>query len=444
MIQKTFSTLVCGLATMTLAIAPIAAQAQTTPSGAINIPSDVQILGRNDPNNRSATAVVNGTVITGTDVDQRVALLVAASQGELPEAELQRVKMQVLRNLIDETLQIQASEAQEMPVTDAEVNERYMAVARQNFASDPTQMDRYLESVGSSPASLKRQIRGEIAWNNVIRRNISPFVNVSEEEVREEMARREAQKGTEEYRIGEIYLSATPETRAAVLQNASQIMEQLRQGGSFVAYARQFSESTSAVNGGDLGFLKLNTLPTAMATQAQTMQPGQLVGPFEIPGGFIIMYLIDKRTIGLADPRDAMLSLKQVSIGFAPGTTENAATARIERFSQAVGNIRGCGDADAVAASVGAEVVQNEIRARTLPEQLQAMLLNMQVGQTTAPFGSLADGVRVLVLCGRDDPEQANSDTFEEIMNQKEGERIEKRAQRYLRDLRNDAFIEYN
>lgn len=443
-IQKTISRLLCGLATLSLATGPIALQAQNSTTGGLNIPADVRILGKNDPNDRAATAVVNGTVITGTDVDQRVALLVAASEGELPPEELNRVKMQVLRNLIDETLQIQAAEALEVPVVDAEVEQRYDDLARQNFASDPKRMDTYLTSVGSSPASLKRQIRGELAWNNVIRRNISPFVNVSAEEVREDIARREAEKGTEEYRLGEIYLSATPETREAVLQNGIQIVRQLQQGGSFVAYARQFSESSTAVNGGDLGFLKLGTLPAAMADQARQMQPGQLVGPFEIPGGFVIMYLIDKRTIGLADPRDALLSLKQVSITFAPGTNEAVAAKQIEAFSNAVRNIRGCGDADAVAARIGAEVVENQIRARALPEQLQAPLLSIQVGQATPPFGSITDGVRVLVLCGRDDPEVDNSADFEEIMQQKESERIQKRAQRYLRDLRNDAFIEWD
>ncbi len=435
------------LAAVALAIGPVAVPtavyAQTT-TGALNIPADVRILGTNDPNNRSATAVVNGTVITGTDVDHRVALLVSASQGELPEAELQRVKMQVLRNLIDETLQIQAAVDQEIPVENAQVDQRYAELARQNFSSDPGQMDTYLLSIGSSPASLKRQIRGEMAWNNVIRRNISPFVNVSEEEVREDMARRDAEKGTDEYRLGEIYLSATPENQAAVLQNAQQIVTQLQQGGSFVAYARQFSESTSAVNGGDLGFLKLSTLPAAMAAQAQAMQPGQLNGPFEIPGGLMIMYLIDKRTIGQADPRDAMLDLKQMSINFEPGASEQQARARLERFTAAVQSIRGCGNAEEIAAGVGAEVVENQIRARSLPEQLQNSLLSIQVGQATPPFGSVTDGVRVLILCGRDDPEEVSLDDFDQLMNQKEQERIQKRAQRYLRDLRNDAYIEYS
>ncbi len=51
-----------------------------------------------------ATAIVNGEVITQTDVDQRLALLVIANEGKLPADQVDELRQQVLRNLIDETL----------------------------------------------------------------------------------------------------------------------------------------------------------------------------------------------------------------------------------------------------------------------------------------------------------------------------------------------------
>ena len=121
------------------------------------------------------------------------------------------------------------------------------------------------------------------------------------------------------------------------------------------------------------------------------------------------------------------------------------AAQQVQAFSTGVQNMRGCGDADAVAGSLGASVVTNDqIRARSLPEQLQNIVLNLQVGQSTPPFGSIEEGVRVLMLCGRDDPEVVGGPSFDDMMNQLEDERVNKRAQRYLRDLRNDAYIDYN
>ncbi|WP_291180635.1 peptidylprolyl isomerase [Erythrobacter sp.] len=448
MTAKMFSRLLSLAAATGLAAAPIAGQAQqaTAQGNLLGLPSDLSMLRDTDPNRRVATAVVNGFVITETDVDHRVALLLAANQRPVSEEEMIRVRMQVLRNLIDETLQIQAAEAQELEVAQAEIDQTYAGVAAQNFEQRPESMDEYLRSIGSSPATLKRQIKGELAWNRLLRRNIAPFVNVSAEEVNELIERLEASRGTEEYRLGEIYLSATPETEAAVEANANQIVEQLRQGGSFVAYARQFSEASTAAVGGDLGWIQLAQLKNAqLEAVASEMSPGQLVGPIRIPGGFSILYLIDKRQVLMADPRDALLSLKQIQITFDPGTTPEAAQQRVAAFTEGVRAIRGCGDADNAAAALGATVVTNDqIRVRSLPDQLQNIILQLQVGQSTPPFGSFEEGVRVLMLCGRDDPQIAAGPDFDQLMGQLEDERVQKRAQRYLRDLRNDAFIEYN
>ena len=443
-----FSRLLSVAAAAGLAATPIVGQAQqaTAQGDLLGLPSDLSMLGETDPNRRVATALVNGFVITETDVNHRVALLLAANQRPVSDEEMVRIRMQVLRNLIDETLQIQAAEAQEMELPQAEVDQTYNRVAAQNFEQNPRAMDEYLRSIGSSPESLKRQIKGEMAWNNLLRRNVSPFINVSAEEVNELIERLEASRGTEEYRLGEIYLSATPETQAAVEANANKIVEQLRQGGSFVAYARQFSEASTAAVGGDLGWIQLAQLKNAeLEAVAREMNPGQLVGPIRIPGGFSILYLIDKRQVLMADPRDAVLSLKQIQITFDPGTSEATAQQRVARFTEGVQAIRGCGDAENAAAALGATVVTNDqIRVRSLPDQLQNILLQLQVGQSTPPFGSFEEGVRVLMLCGRDDPQIAEGPDFDQLMGQLENERVEKRAQRYLRDLRNDAYIEYN
>ena len=436
-----------------LAVQPAPAQDEAAPAPgveegtAFDIPEDIQVLAPMDPNARRATAKVNGQIITGTDVDQRLALIVAANEGaEIPAEEMQRLRLQVLRNLIDETLQIQEATAQDMAVTKDEVDQYFIRFAQQRFGRAPADLENHLKSLGSSSASLKRQIEGELAWNRLLQRNVQPFVNVSADEVNELYQRIQANKGQPEYKIAEIYLSSTPATHEQVAQNARRIIDQIRQGGSFVAYARQFSEASTAAVGGDLGWIKLEQLqnPTLEAA-ARDLQPGQLIGPVEIPGGFSILYLQDKRQVGMADPRDAVLSLMQISLALPPGTTEAQGREKATIFNQAVQNMRGCGDANAAAAAIGATVVTNDgIQARTLPAALQDLVLNLNVGQATPPFGDPTEEVRVLMLCGRDDPAASGGPTYDELMSQLEDDRIGKRAQRYLRDLRRDAVVEYN
>lgn len=430
------------IAAVSLTVSPVLAQGANSP---LNIPANPTMFGKNDPNLRRATAIINGEIVTGTDVEQRLALIVSANQGKIDAEEKERLRMQVLRNLIDETLQIQEAKAADVPADDAQVEATYERVATQNFGQSPEALEKYLARIGSSSASLKRQIRGELAWQNLLRRNVQPFVNISEGEVQEAMQRLEASKGTEEYRIGEIFLAATDVNKQQVFANAEKIVEQLKGGGSFVAYARQYSEASTAAVGGDLGWIRLAQLPSELSAAAGTMAAGQLAGPIEIRGGFSILYLIDKRQVLTADPRDALLSLKQISIEFPKGTSNETAGKRAAEFAAAVKAIKGCGDAEAQATKIGATVVANDqIKARDLPGALQETLLNLPVGQTTPPFGSIEEGVRVLMLCGRDDPKVSNGPSFDEMMAQMEDDRVNKRAQTYLRDLRRDAVIEYN
>ena len=429
------------------ALTPLIAQTASdaiAPESNLDIPEGQQLFGKNDPNVRRATAQVNGEIITGTDIDHRLALIVAANDNKLPPEELARFRAQILTNLIDETLQIQEAAANEIEVTEAEVNQYFDRVARQNFNRPVNEVEKYLASIGASIATLKRQIKGELSWSRLLSRNVRPSANVSDDEVNAIIERIKATKGTTEYRLGEIYLAATPETLPAVQESAGKIIDQLRQGGNFVAYARQFSEASTASVVGDLGWLSLAQLPQSLATAAASMNSNEIKAVAS-PGGISILLLIDKRQVATSDPRDSVLSLKQIAISFPKGMTEVQVTPLIKRFSEETQKISGCGVADEMARKLGADVVNRDgIKIRDLPAPLQQVMLDLQVGQSTPPYGSLEDGVRVFVLCGRDAPQEAASESFDEIMSRLEEDRVNKRARIYLRDLRRDAVIEYN
>lgn len=411
------------------------------PSANLNLPTSLTTFGKVDPTFRKPTAIINGEIITGTDVDHRLGLIMIANGGKIPEDEKERLRVQVFRNIIDEMLQIQEAKANKIEITKADIDQSFARVS-QNFKRTPDQMNQYLTGSGSSARTMRQQIHAEIAWSRLLRRKVE--VNVSDAEVNAIMKRLEDAKGTAEFRVGEIYLSASSENAAQVTANLRKIIEQLRGGGSFQAYARQFSEASTAGQGGDLGWVRAAQLPDALSQAVQEIAIGQIAGPIEIPGGFSVIYLLDKRQVLVADPRDAVMSLRQLAMTFPPTMAAADAQARATKLGQATQAMGGCGKVDEVAASVGAEVVDNDqVKIRDLPGPLQEILLKLQVGEATPPFGSKEEGVRVLVLCGRDDPVDAGAPSFEQIMAQLEEERVSKRAQRYLRDLRRDAVVEY-
>ena len=423
--------------------ASLLAQAAPRTFSANDLPEMV-VLGDVDPTLRKAQAIVNGDVITDTDIDQRLGLVLAANGGRVADEEKQRLRLQNIRNLIDEKLQLQEAAENDIRINEADVTRSFERIA-QNFKRTPAQFEIYLKGNSSSSNSLKAQIRAEMAWSRVLRRKVEPMVNVGDDEVQQVIDKLNAAKGKDEFHVGEIFLSATPETLDAVMQDASRIVGQVRGGASFVAYARQFSEASSAGLGGDLGWVRGEQLNSAVSTTVAALEPGQVTDAIPVTGGVAIMALIEKRQVLAADPLMAQLSLKQLTIPLKADTTEAQARAKVEEIGRLSQNTGGCGGVEALAQKVGGEVAFNDaVRMKDLPAQLQAILGRMSIGEATPAFGSAEEGLRVLVLCGRDDSQvQAKAPTFEEIYAQMNDERVNMRARRYLRDLRRDAIVDY-
>jgi len=417
-------------------------QPEANSTQSLRLPENPQVFGTAMPSVVKATAIVNGDVITQTDIEQRLALLAIANGGKIPDEERQRLSEQVLRNLIDETLQIQAAKQEKIDIKQSDIDKTVQRVA-ENVKRTPATLGDYLEQNGSNIKTLRRQIEGEIAWQRLQRAKIESGISVGDDEVKAVLDRMNASKGTEEYHVGEIFLSSTPATESQTLDNANKILDALKNGASFAGYARQYSEASTAAVGGDLGWVRPEQLPASLATTLREMTPGTVSNPIEVPGGVSIIAVQDTRKIMTADPRDAVLSLKQVSISFPKGMAKTAAEPVVSQFAAAARAIGGCGGAEKIAADFHGEVVtSDQVKMRDLPPALQQMMMPMQVGQATQPFGSLEEGVRVLVICGRDEA-SANEPSFDDVYNSINEERVNTRARRYLRDLRRDAVIEY-
>ena len=433
------------LGVMLMAAVPMAASAQEDGDSAspLDLPRDVKVLAPADPSVRKATAIVNGTIITETDVDQRLALVLAANQGKINDEEKARLRIQVLSNLVDEALQIQEAAANKIVIEPKEIDGTFNRIATQ-FKRTPQQFADYVRSQGSSAASLRRQIEGELAWRRVLGRQVEPFVSVSDEEVNQVIKRLQASKGAPEYHVGEIFISSTPATQTQAQANAQRIVDQVRQGASFVAYARQYSEASTAAVGGDLGWVRAEQLPDAIAGVLPQLPAGQVTNPIPVGGGYSIIALLDKRQVLTSDPRDAVLALKQISITFPPNTSRAQAQPTVSAFTEGLKALQGCGKVAELAQRLKADVIDNDqVKVRDLPPALQPIMLGLRVGEASPPFGSSDDGVRALVVCGRDEPADATAPSFEEIQSQLSDERVNLRARRYLRDLRRDAVIDY-
>jgi peptidyl-prolyl cis-trans isomerase SurA len=423
------------------AAAPVLAQEDQSSVAQAGGFSPIEVVGRNDPRVRKAAAIINGAVVTDLDVDQRLNLALAASGTRLPPEEQARLRAQVLRNLIDEKIQIAEAKEHEVVIDDKAVAEYFTQVAK-NFKQSPDEFGEFLKSNGSSRESLKDQIRAEMAWSRLLRRRVEPLVNVGDDEVTAIVDKLKASKGKDEFRLSEIFLPATTENEADVQNLATRILEQIKRGGSFVVFARQYSEASTAAVGGDRGWVSAAQLDPTLAASVAKLDAGKVAGPIRAPGGFYLLLLNEKRKTLAANPLDATLTLKQVAVPFSEGMTQDQAEAVIKKLTAASSVTTGCGRAEELAKSVNGKVTDlPPSRIRDLPEGLHTQLEALKIGQATEPFGTAKDA-RVLVLCGRDDPAEAEPN-YDEVYAQLNEQRVGLMARRYLRDLRRDAVVDY-
>ena len=240
-------------------------------------------------------AVVNDEVISVLDLAMRVRLaIVGAGVRDTQEAR-RRLTPQVLNGLINERLQLQEAERLDISITDDQVAAALQQIATQNNMTEG-QFLGMLRNRGIIPTTLIDQIRAQIAWQTVIQRRLRPTIAISNEEIQEVVSRLEARQGSVQRRISEIFVaveSAAKEDEA--LANANRLLEQLRAGANFSGLARQFSQSSTARLGGDLGWVRDGELAEELNTALFQMGPGDISAPIRTPSGFYILLLRDMR-----------------------------------------------------------------------------------------------------------------------------------------------------
>ena len=142
-------------------------------------------------------AVVNGQAITSADVAARSRLLLSSfGQAPTPEA-LQRLRPQVLRNLIDERLRLQEVQRRRILVTDREVADQVGRI-EQRLGLPPGGLARQMAASGIDPRTLYDQLRAQLGWFRLIRQQLGTQAEVAPAEIDEQLRALEAAAGTPE------------------------------------------------------------------------------------------------------------------------------------------------------------------------------------------------------------------------------------------------------
>ncbi|MBR0672323.1 peptidylprolyl isomerase [Neoroseomonas soli] len=386
-------------------------------------------------------AVVNGDVVTLQEVESRRRLLAltAGMTGEVGG----RANDQILRLLIDERLRTQEVARRRIAVTDQDIANAVGEIETRNGLPTGGLRDN-LRRAGIDARVLYDQIRAQIGWNRLLRSQLGGQANVAQAEIDEGVAAARARTGQPEFLVSDIYIPVSnPGQEAEVQRFVADIIVRLRQGAPFAMVATQFSQSQTAMLGGDLGWIQPDRLDPEVATIVRQMPEGAISNPIRVPGGFVIVTLRQKRIAG----RDmaTMLTLRQAFFPFEGQVNPTAPTAQqlrqVERAQSLSEGARSCDAIEAASRGSPRPADPGQIRLETVnPPELRDLLANLPIGRPSQPIVS-PDGVMIIAVCAREQRNLAEI-TPDQVRDRLLRERVELISRQVLRDLQRRAQID--
>jgi peptidyl-prolyl cis-trans isomerase SurA len=392
----------------------------------------------------SIAAIVNGQVITNDDVASRARLL-ALSSGMTPTPDMvSRLKPQITQQLIDQTLQLQEINKRNVVVPESDIQTAIGHIEQGNNLPAGGLRTR-MQASGIDFSTLVAQIRTEIGWQTVLHQVLGPELQPTPGDIRAEKTALKNQIGTTQYHLAEIFIPVTDPANEATARNfATTVIQQLRAGAPFPVVAAQFSQSQTALQGGDLGFVSLSQLDPSVAAIVAAMPAGAVSNPVRVPGGYEIVQMQAIHQVGTST--QTTLSIRQA---FAPypspitnGQVGPAQAAVINKLAQAAHGVHSCADMEALNNSFGkirpADPGPVDL-ASVAPPAFQTILANLAVGQVSQPLVA-QDGVSIVTLCSKQTA-AVGLPSDDQITQVIVARRVQLESQQLLDDLRHRSII---
>lgn len=414
-------------------LAPLAAVAQPRGAAPPASPGDTNRI----------LAVVNGDIITRSDVQSRRRLFALSAGLRTEDATTAGLDAQILRLLIDERLRLQEVNRRRIATSDQEIAEALSTIEERNgMARGRLQED--LRRAGIEPRVMYDQLRVQIGWGRLLRALLGPQGEPSPSEVTEALTAARARVGETEFQVSEIFIPVDNPAQTAEAQAfVDDVVGRLRRGLAFPVAATQFSQAQTALQGGDLGWVKADQLDPAVARVVTQMPPGAVSNAIRVPGGWQIVSLRQKRESGRDNA--TLLNIRQVYMAFTSPLNPQAPTAQqiavVERARALQASARSCDAMDAAARGSPRPADPGPIRLEQVnPPAFRELLAGLAPGRASEPIIA-PEGVIVLMVCGRETRNLAEI-TPEQIRAQLVRDRAELLSRQVQRDLRRRAQIE--
>lgn len=245
-------------------------------------------------------AIVNDDVILYSELQSRV----AEAKQELRArnvhiADDTALERKVLDRLIMEKIQLKRIKERGITIPDEELLARIQDIAAQNHLTLLALRDRLDQGDPRGYEKFRERIREQMMFQKLQQVEILSQTQVTEDEIDNYLQRQSLAENNIEYHLGHIMInlpeSATPAMRDQAQKKAETILQKLKDGEDFSQIAVRYSQGSKALQGGDLGWLSWDQIPTFFTQTVRGLEPGQLSGLIRSPVGYHIIKLLGKR-----------------------------------------------------------------------------------------------------------------------------------------------------
>ena len=399
-------------------------------------------------------AIVNDYVISEYDLDQRTALFLATSGVRPTKDTLPQIRAQVLRSLEDEILELQEATKHKISVNKTDVDKALQNIADDNHLT-VAQIITSITNNGVVIETFRQQVAAQIIWQKLVAARYGTDILINDSQVDEALDRLKKGADKPQFLLSEIFVAVDrPEDEMNVKTSAEQIVLQIKQGAPFTAVASQFSQTPSAADGGDVGWVVQGQLSEDLDRAIAELRPGQIAGPIRAEGGFYVVQLRDRREpfgtvvqetkVEVADPM-AALPLDRLLIPLPPNPDAMLKQRAMLLATNVKSQVRACADLPNVANQLTGTVYTKlgQMLPKDLNPELRDALAKTGPGEVVEPFFSPA-GLEIIMRC---DPAPPKLVAFElpsrdQLQQQLFVQQMTIYAKSYLRDLRRDAVVE--
>jgi peptidyl-prolyl cis-trans isomerase SurA len=272
-------------------------------------------------------ATVDGRKIFRSDVDKYYENQVASAQQQPVGEQATILRLNILRQLIDDEMVMRRAEKLGLLATDEEVDRKLNEVKSPYTQQE---FDQRLKEKKISLEDFKRDIRRSITVEKVMNKEVSSKINVTDQDVTDYFAAHKSEFNLieQQYHLAQIFVTPTPNPQVHNQNNKAQneaearkkiqtISNRLDSGEDFATLAMNYSEDPeTSGNGGDLGTVAESSLRNTDPVTRDTvlkLKPGQYSPIITVtnpankqPMGFRIVKLVSKEPAGqrdLSDPR---------------------------------------------------------------------------------------------------------------------------------------------